>query len=68
LTGLMGAQFAAIVGLAVTLARRSRGQGMHDVAASIMARLTCLWWMLVLSMAWNTMLVGAAVGVLLKYC
>jgi hypothetical protein len=40
---------------------------MNDIAPIIMQRLTCLWWMLVLSMAWNTMLVGAAVGVLLKY-
>jgi hypothetical protein len=36
-----------------------------DVLAQIHARLTGLLWLVGLSMAWNTLLTGAAVGVLL---
>jgi hypothetical protein len=38
-----------------------------EIIAQIHARLTTLQWMVGLSMAWTTMLIGAAVGVVLKY-
>ena len=40
---------------------------LEGIIEQIDARLRTLEWMVGLSMAWNTMLVGAAVGVLLKY-
>jgi hypothetical protein len=38
-----------------------------DVSVQIRARLSTLQWMVGLSMAWNTMLIGTAVGVLLRF-
>jgi hypothetical protein len=40
---------------------------MEGLIEQINERLTTLQWMVGLGMAWNTLLVGAAVGVLLKY-
>jgi hypothetical protein len=43
-----------------------RGVTMDAIAADIMTRLRTLEWMVGLSMVWNTLLTGAAVGLLLK--
>jgi hypothetical protein len=38
-----------------------------EIIAQITARLQTLQWMVSLSLAWNTLLIGAAVGILLKF-
>jgi hypothetical protein len=40
---------------------------LEGITEPINARLNTLQWLVGLSVAWNTMLIGAAVGILLKY-
>jgi hypothetical protein len=66
---------ALVLGVVVTLAvpaaapatLEERVARLEGIIEQIDARLRTLEWLVGLSMAWNTMLVGAAVGVLLKY-
>jgi hypothetical protein len=70
-----GLAAALVLGLVVTLAVAAsapaaveeRVARLEGVIEQINERLTTLQWMVGLSMAWTTMLIGAAVGVVLKY-
>jgi hypothetical protein len=64
---------ALVLGVVVTLAAAApagveeRVARLEGVVEPINERLHTLEWLVGLSMAWTTMLIGAAVGVLLKY-
>jgi hypothetical protein len=74
-TWTRGLAAALVLGVVVILAvpaaapatLEERVARLEGIIEQIDARLRTLEWMVGLSMAWNTMLVGAAVGVLLKY-
>jgi hypothetical protein len=44
-----------------------RGSRLEGIIEQLNERLNTLQWMVGLSIAWQTMLIGAAVGILLKY-
>jgi hypothetical protein len=54
--------------MAILEERVARLEGINDPGLNLAGGLHTLEWIVGLSMAWNTLLIGSAVGLWLKYC